>query len=222
MKALKAVIFDMDGLMFDTEKVGYEQTKRAADELGFDYDIEVFKGYLGTNEQETLAYIHKHYEGQPQVDDFIALTVRYIEEALKDPDNIDDKKGLYDLLDYLRSRQIKLYIASSSRRDEIIRNLEGKGLADYFEGIVAGNEVKRAKPDPEIYLKAFDLTHTEDKQEVLVLEDSKNGVRAAYRAGLPTIVVPDLIPADEEVRDKAVAIKESLEDVISYLESDSS
>lgn len=220
MKALKAVIFDMDGLMFDTEKVGYEQTKRAADELSLDYDIEVFKGYLGTKDQETFAYIRDHYSGQPQVEDFITLTSQYIEEALADPNNIDDKKGLYDLLDYLRSRQIKIYIASSSRRDEIIRNIEGKGIADYFEGLVAGDEVQRAKPDPEIYLKAFDLTQLQNKQEVLVLEDSKNGVRAAYQAGLPTIAVPDLIPADEEVWDKAVAVKESLEEVISYIESE--
>ncbi|MDK7050086.1 HAD family hydrolase [Aerococcus sanguinicola] len=220
MKELKAVIFDMDGLMFDTERVGYEQTQRAADELGLDYDIETFKAYLGVSEEEVFDYFHKRYAGEAKLEDFISLTSQYIEETLKDPNNVYEKPGLYDLLDYLKSRQIKLYLASSSRRHEIMRNLEGKGIADRFEGLVAGDEVERAKPDPEIYLKAYGLTELEDKQAVLVLEDSKNGLRAAYQAGLPTVLVPDMMPADEEMKDKAVAVKDSLAGVIDYIESE--
>ena len=108
------------------------------------------------------------------------------------------KKGLYNLLDFLQKNDCKMAVASSSPRWEVEKHLKDAGIYEYFKGIICGDMVENSKPDPEIYLKACALLEA-NPSECYALEDSKNGLLAAHRAGCRPIMVPDLWQPDEDI-----------------------
>ncbi|MBG9980383.1 HAD family phosphatase [Facklamia sp. DSM 111018] len=219
MKKLDTVIFDMDGLMFDTEIISYQANQRAANELDMEYNLEMFKKNIGMNGEEELRYIHQLFPNHPSVEKFIELSQHYQHEAIAQPENIIPKKGLFELLNFLKDKNINLIIASSSFANKIVRYTKIFEIESYFTAYVAGNQVKRTKPFPDIFEKAYKLSQASSKDSVIVLEDSKNGVVAANKAGLKTIIVPDLIEPDLEMKEMALAVLEDLFQVKDYLKT---
>ncbi|MBO5351842.1 MAG: HAD-IA family hydrolase, partial [Lachnospiraceae bacterium] len=127
------------------------------------------------------------------------------------------KKGLYVLLDYLKENGYKLAVASSTSKRGVERNLKSAGVLEYFDAIICGDMVEKSKPEPEIYLKACEALGVEPA-EALALEDSRNGLLSAYRAGMKVIMVPDLWEADEEVKAFLWNMCNDLEEVKVFLE----
>lgn len=127
------------------------------------------------------------------------------------------KKGLYILLEYLKKTGYRLAVASSSPRWEVEKHLKDAGITEFFEGIVCGDMVEKSKPNPEIYEKACQMLGVEP-ETCLALEDSKNGLLAAYRAGCKPVMVPDLWQPDEETDSILFQKFENLEQVKEYLE----
>lgn len=213
----KAVIFDMDGLLFDTEIVYYEASQMVADQMGFPYDKELYLKYLGVSDEEVWANYHQIFASfgknnvQKFINDAYEETIRRFSLGA-----VQLKSGVIELLDFLEEHRIPKVVASSNQRHIIELLLEKNQLTNYFETIVSAENVKRAKPDPEIFLLAHEYLGTK-KQETLVLEDSKNGILAAASAEIPVIMIPDLLAPSEDLQQKTLAVLSSLHEVPGYL-----
>lgn len=213
----KAVIFDMDGLLFDTEIVYYEASQMVADQMGFPYDKELYLKYLGVSDEEVWANYHQIFASfgknnvQKFINDAYEETIRRFSLGA-----VQLKPGVIELLEFLEEHRIPKVVASSNQRHIIELLLEKNQLTNYFETIVSAENVKRAKPDPEIFLLAHEYLGTK-KQETLVLEDSKNGILAAASAEIPVIMIPDLLAPSEDLQQKTLAVLSSLHEVPEYL-----
>jgi len=158
------------------------------------------------------------YPENDVLEQFFAESVEELEyQLLNGP--VDKKAGLVELLEYLQKQDIPAIVASSTRRELVDKLLDRLDLRDYFVDVVGGDEVANAKPDPAIFEKAFTKTKLDNKNDALILEDSKNGTRAAYNADVPVILIPDMVEADAEMEEKTVAILPDLHQVIDYIQN---
>lgn len=217
MEQIKAVIFDMDGLMFATEEIYYMANQNTADKLGMHYSFDIYSQFIGTDYEIEKEKMRKLYDDQELLDEFFIKSSEVSEYLLLN-EQVNLKKGLIELLDYLKQEEIPAVVASSTERKLVDQLLDRLGVREYFKGVVGGDEVERAKPDPAIFEKAFEKIGSENKEETLILEDSKNGVLAAFGAGIPAIMVPDMLAADEEVKEKTLAVLPDLKAVIDFIE----
>ena len=126
------------------------------------------------------------------------------------------KPGVTEILDFLKAEKKKIALASSTRRETVINQLRDANILDYFDEVITGDMVQKSKPEPDIFLLACERLGV-DPENAYAIEDSYNGIRSAFRGGLMPIMVPDLIPADNEMRRCAVAVIDDLEGVASYL-----
>ena len=192
MSKIKTVIFDMDGLMFDTEKIYYQASQETADKLGMEYSFDVYSKFIGAGNDIMVNTMHEMYEDHELLAQFLKESEIELEDRLRNG-QVDLHEGLIDLLDYLKEEKIPAVVASSTHRELVEHLLERLNVRHYFKDVVGGDEVPTAKPDPAIFNKAFSKTGIKHKEEALILEDSKNGVLAAAGAGIPVIHIPDMI-----------------------------
>lgn len=213
---IKAVIFDMDGLMIDSERVTYEGYVIECGKLGVSIDREFYKKLLGLPVAAIWQTFRDQY-GQSFPSEQVMDRVHQYMEDLFEQEGVPVKEGLFDLLSYLKDHNYKTVVATSSTRDRVDRILSRTGLDRFFDASICGNEVEHGKPDPDIFLKACgkaDVSPT----EALVLEDSEMGILAAYSAKIPVICVPDMKYPGKEFEEKTAAIVDSLNLVIPFLE----
>lgn len=198
MTQIDAVLFDMDGLMLDTEPISRAAWQRAFAEMGFTLDEATFLSVVG-RAQADLQRIFCTAMG-PGLDFERAhlLRQRYFQEHVA-ARGIPVKPGLRALLDWLDAREMAKAVASSTTRAEVLARLALTGLQGRFEEIVGGDEIKRGKPAPDIFLLAAERLGV-NPERCLVLEDSENGIRAAHAAGMFPVMVPDLKPPTPEIR----------------------
>ena len=146
---------------------------------------------LGLNRKTREEYFKNKYGRNFPFERFQELYRSVFQEYVK-ANGLPTKKGLHELLDFLRKEQIPMAVATSSSQEHAVGNLEKEGIREYFQTVITGNMVSRAKPDPEIYLKACQGLRL-PPSKVLALEDSYNGLRSAHQAGMITVMVPDLL-----------------------------
>ena len=217
------VIFDMDGLMFDTEKLLMKHVVEAADSLGITVTPDMYKGIFGWGGGNVKEVFSEYYDGDIPIDKIIEKVTNIAMDNMKKEimaNGLPVKKGLVKLLDYLKNSDIDCCIASSSPLKLIQTYLHISGVAPYFSGIISGDSVKETKPNPEIFLKAleqFDVA----AEDALVLEDSKNGITAAYKANIPSVCIPDLFIPDREMIEQATLITSSLDNLIDLIDDGS-
>ncbi len=213
---IKAIIFDMDGLMVDTEMISCQCYKKLIESYGFSFHKEDYiKDFPGKPLIASLHFIQEQYQIDFDIDEkiqeFHQLEKQYIEE-----NGVQLKKGLIELLQYLKKNNYKTIIATSSHKDRAEKILNQHDIFQYFDDIVCGSEVKRGKPFPDIFLKACEKLNI-SVNEALVLEDSEAGIQAAYDAHIPVICIPDLKYPQDEYIEKLEHIYDSLDNVILYL-----
>ncbi len=194
---IRGVIFDMDGLMLDTEKLLAKYWMQAAREAGFPMEMEHVLGI------RSLAAIFAKPKLQAIFgDDFnyeaIRARRRELTAAHLETYGIEKKKGLDELLTFLKENKIKIAVATATDRERADSYLKQAGVHSYFDGFVCGDMVHRGKPDPEIYQSASKVLGLLPS-ECLALEDSPNGIRSAYAAGCKAVMVPDLSQPEEEI-----------------------
>ena len=213
---MKAAVFDMDGLMFDTERVAILAWDYAGEKMGIGKAGYMVYKTLGVNVNASNQ-IWKEEFGDRYSEDELRKYTREFMNDFYSKNKVPVKKGLYVLLDYLKANGYKLAVASSTSRRGVERNLKSAGVFEYFDAVICGDMVEKSKPEPEIYLKACDTLGVAPS-EALALEDSRNGLLSAHRAGMKVIMVPDLWEADEEVKAFLWKMCSDLEEVKGFLE----
>ena len=214
----KAVLFDMDGVIFDTERAIIECWKLVAPEAGLK-DIEAFcQDALGTNSQVTRELFISRYGSEVDYDG-LNQKKRELFMRMFDAGLVAIKPGVRELLGYLKDNGVKVALASSTSSKSVLREIIAAGLEKYFDEIVCGDMVTRSKPEPDIWLEALRRLNVEAK-DAAAIEDSFNGVRSAKAAGLYTIMVPDIVQPDDEIRALADQVFPSLKEVLEFIEKD--
>ena len=194
---LKGAVFDMDGLMFDTERLVYENWQNMMDERGYDYDLDFFKTTVGKRKNEVQRlYFDRFGDDFPYWELADLGKARYIERIKAE--GIPIKKGLIELLTFLKERDIKIALATSTSRQTAQLNLEISDTAKFFDALVCGNDVVNGKPHPEVFLTAAERLGA-DPENCVAYEDSINGIISAHDAGMTTVMVPDYIAPTEEI-----------------------
>ena len=217
--SIKAVLFDMDGLMVDTESLATEAFIHSAKKQGYDMTKEETLLVLGFTTKSIYDFWGNYFKnsdvsGKQLVDDHY----KYIENILF---TTGPRKMPYieELLKYLKESNYKVAVASSSNMNHIINNMEKTGLKKYIDEFASGAEVENGKPAPDVFLLAAERLGVKP-EECLVLEDSKAGVIAGSAAGSKVIMVPDMFKPDDECREKAYKIVGNLGEVIKLLNND--
>ena len=214
---IKAVLFDMDGLMVDTESLATEAFIHSAKKQGYDMTKEETLLVLGFTTKSIYDFWENYFKnsdvsGKRLVDNHY----KYIEDILF---TTGPRKMPYieELLKYLKNSNYKVAVASSSSMNHIINNMEKTDLKKYIDEFASGAEVENGKPAPDVFLLAAKRLGVKP-EECLVLEDSKAGVIAGSSAGAKVIMVPDMFKPDEVCKEKAYRIVGNLGEVISILE----
>ncbi len=250
----QGVIFDMDGVIFDTERFYLDCCIPAAEKLGMERIEEVSFRCIGLTKEETDRRMLEFYGPDAPLDDFereVSAVFRQRYEELK---HMPVKPGAEALLSWLKQRQVPLALASSTRIAIVTQELKDAGLYGYFDVIIGGDMVSRSKPEPDIFLKAAQLLKERFRPErapdasdrstperapdvsdagpreqapdagppkaggiFLVIEDSFHGIRAARRAEMIPLMVPDLLQPDEEIRNLACRVFSSLDEVRDWM-----
>lgn len=187
---IKLVIFDMDGLMLDTEIVHFKTWIKYAKKYGFNYDISKRHIYAGMTDKQVVSVLGREMGDFQKAKAMREEILLEREKIFSDPSISLKKKGLIELLDYLDTNGISYIIASSSGRNRIEYLLDKEGLLNRFSNIISGEDVESSKPSPEIFLKAVEKMGCR-KQEALILEDSENGYLAAKRSNINYMIIPD-------------------------------
>lgn len=194
---LKGVVLDMDGLMFDSERIVQYSWDVAGKQLGLGALGENIYHTLGFNRERRKIYFQEKY-GEDFPFEKFQESYRTAYHVYVKEHGLPVKKGLHELLRYLQEEGIQMAVATSSSGEHARRNLRQEGIEGVFTAVITGDMVSRAKPDPEIYEKACRALGLLP-QETLALEDSYNGLWAAYRAGMVTVMVPDLLTDSSSV-----------------------
>ena len=205
-----AVIFDMDGLLFDTETLYQAAAVAAAQEGGHDISSGIIFRLIGLPWQRGRAMLLAHFGAGFPVDDFEAAWLRHFWRMAED--GLALKPGARELLDMLEELRLPRAIASSSSHRTIRHHLAAHDLADRFDALVGHGDYAAGKPAPDPFLTAAERLGVAPRL-CLALEDSHNGVRSAAAAGMMTIMVPDLLPPTEEIRGLCTAIAADLHEV---------
>lgn len=198
MDHFEAIIFDMDGLLIDTEQLAMEAFDVACAHFGISGLEAQIKACIGTNSRMTQEILTPVIEPTVPYAEFRGLWENHYQEAVHS-DRLQTKPGADTLLSHITTLGLPTALATSSSHQKARAKLKRTGLLHYFSVLVGGDEVTHSKPDPEIYLTAATKLGV-NPQACLALEDSENGVKAAHAAGMTVIQVPDLVPPSEALR----------------------
>ena len=213
---IKAIIFDLDGLLIDSEPIAYGILQDMVKPYGGFITLEDYTAnYLGRTVRTGMHTIATDYNIPVDEEELFKLYLKLEEERVTQ--GIPLKKGGKELLSYLKENGYKMIVASSSMRKRAENILEYHGIDHYFDDMVFGYEVENSKPHPDIFLKACEKLGV-GTNEAIVLEDSESGIQASFSANIPVICIPDLKLPEKEFLDKASFVFDSLLDVIDYLE----
>lgn len=211
-----AVIFDMDGLMFDTQWI-YDKAydDLAMEAYGFTVPQEMHLALMGSAGEDIVRAAARYLPPEADARAFVRRCFDLVAERVKT--DLKARPGLDVILPYLAQAGYTLGLASGSERRVVDSNLETTGLGRYFAASLCGDEVVHSKPDPESYLRVAAMIGKKP-EECYVLEDSPNGILAAYRAGCAPVMIPNSVQPDRETRQMCAGIYDSLRDVVDAME----
>ena len=217
LNSVKAVIFDMDGLLIASEKIVYQLNQELVASYGKVFDLDDYvRNYSGKTAVVNMIHLIEQFQlpfnAAEGLERMRKLEHKYLEQG------IELHKGARELLQYLKEKHCKMILATSSDKERAVKILSKNRVLQYFDAMAFGPEVKRGKPYPDIFLKACEKAG-EMPEHCLVLEDSEAGIKAAHEAGVPVICVPDLKRPAREFAEMTICVVESLSDVMEYLKT---
>ena len=213
-KDFDAVVFDMDGVIFDSERAVMNCWLELAQKYNIENIEKPYYACTGTTMKRTREIMMEAYGPDFPYDEYAKeASVMYHERY--DGGRLPMKPGIRELLEYLKNNGKKIALASSSRRQTVVNQLVDAKIMEYFDAVICGDMVERSKPAPDIFLKACSEIGVEPER-AYGIEDSYNGIRAVNAANMHPIMVPDLLPATEEMKELAECVLEDLLQVIDY------
>lgn len=193
----EAFIFDMDGLLFDTEKLCWICFKEICAEYGYDPDFEIYRKCIGRSAVEGNKLLEEGFRDHIPYGE-VNLKWNDLYRSRLNNKDIPLKEGVLSFLENLEKKNIRMAVATSTETKLAIKKLENGSILRYFKTVTGGDSVKNSKPEPEIYIKAAGSIGC-DPAKCIAFEDSENGVRSACSAGMTVIQIPDLIEPSEEI-----------------------
>lgn len=216
MKVFDAIVFDMDGVIFDSERAVMNCWIELADRHQIPNIERPYLACTGTTKAKTKEIMLETY-GPDFPYDLYEREASQMYHKLYDGGKLPMKQGVFELLEYLKQRDKRVALASSTRHETVVNQLRDAKILGYFDAVISGEMVARSKPEPDIYTFACETIHVEPRN-AYAIEDSYNGIRSAHAAGLRPIMVPDLLPSFSEMEELSEAILGNLEEVRKYLE----
>ena len=213
----QAVVFDMDGVIFDTERLVIEFWKEVAKKHNIPNIEHTCIQCLGTNRVRTRDIFLENYGADFPFDPYRAEVTELFNTHYKGVP-LPTKPGIRELLSYLQEQDIKVGLASSTAQHLVRDEIGTAGLLPYFQTLVCGDMVEHSKPAPDIFLKACEILNA-DPTKSIAIEDSFNGIRSAHCAGMTPIMVPDQVQPTDEIRTLAFHVMPSLLDVLNWLKT---
>ncbi|GMQ59722.1 HAD family hydrolase [Vallitalea sediminicola] len=208
---IEGIIFDMDGLMLDTECIALESWERAGKDLGYVISRELMMKAVGRTLVDTRKLLVNNLGDDFPFEEVRKVRIDYTKEFMS-LNGVPMKEGLLEFLEYCKTREIPTAVATSTNRSDALELLEKVDIVDYFNTIVCGDEIEKGKPEPDIFLMASKKLGV-NPEKCIVLEDSENGILAATRANMIPIWIPDIIAESDIARENARYICNSLNEV---------
>ncbi len=212
---IKGAIFDMDGLMFDSERLVCSIWQEMMDENGYKFNVDIFKNTIGLRQDKSKEFYTSLYGEDFDYDGFkIQSRQRFYKRIEKD--GVPIKKGLFELLDFLKDNNIKMAVATSTSAKTALKVIKKAGVYDYFDSFVCGDDVKNGKPHPEVFLTAAERIGV-PPEECVAFEDSINGIKSAFAANMTAVMVPDFLQPTDEIKPKISLLCKSLDEAIAFI-----
>ncbi len=194
---LEAVVFDVDGVLFDTERLTHRTWLEVSAQMGWPQVGEHYLEFVGQNRTDIRQKMTALFGPKFPQEEFLLTCSQHSQEWME-REGVPMKPGVREILDFLKQRRIPTALATSTGVERTQRRMELTGLGGYFQAMITGDQVEHSKPDPEIYLLACQALGTVP-EHTLAVEDSRNGILSASAAGMPTVMVPDMIPPTPEL-----------------------
>ena len=194
---IRGVVFDVDGVLFDTERLAYRCWQEVGARMGWSAPGEHYLEFVGRNRADTRTLLKALCGPDFPVEEFLAACSQQA-QARVEQEGVPLKPGVEALLSFLRARGVPLALATSTSRERTVYRMERTGLGRFFSAMATGDQVAHSKPHPEIYQRACAALEL-PPEHTLAIEDSANGIRAAHAAGMPVIMVPDMVPPTPEL-----------------------
>lgn len=210
----KAIVFDMDGVLFDTEVLCMKSWVAVAEASGLPDMEKIFPKCIGCNANDSKRFVLEAYGEDFDYAGFRAQASEWFWDYIQ-KSGLPVKGGVKELLEWLKREGWIIGLASSTKRSTVLHHLEQAGIREYFSAVVTGDMVEHSKPRPDIYLLACRELGAEPA-ETYAVEDSPNGIRSAHAAGMLPLMVPDMVAPDEEMRMLSIRIFRDLTEVLDY------
>lgn len=214
---IKAIIFDMDGLMIDSERVTFECYQERLKDMNLTMDEKFYKTLLGKPIKGIYQRFYDVYGNDFPIENVIQDVHQLMAERFE-TEGVPVKKGLVELLHYLKDNNYKTIVATSSNRDRVDKILAQAKITEFFDDSICGDEVTKGKPNPEVFLKSCQKLGV-NVDEAIVLEDSEAGIQASYDANIKVICIPDMKYPEKQYEEKTFKILKDLTEVTVYLKS---
>ncbi len=214
---VSGIIFDMDGVLIDSERQSNEGWLWAAGQLGVDMPMWLIDSFKGAPAELCCKFFDDYYKGVIDYWEAKELRTQHVYK-IRETEGIPVKKGVKDIFEYIRNYGLKCAVATSTRRESAEKTLHEIGVWDYLDAVVYGDEVEHGKPEPDIFLRAAKAIGV-NPSEAVVVEDSINGIKAGYAADMRVVHIPDTIAIDDDIRKLTYMVCADLNGLIDVVES---
>lgn len=214
---VSGIIFDMDGVLIDSERQSNEGWLWAAGQLGVDMPMWLIDSFKGAPAELCCKFFDDYYKGVIDYWEAKELRTQHVYK-IRETEGIPVKKGVKDIFEYIRNYGLKCAVATSTRRESAEKTLHEIGVWDYLDAVVYGDEVEHGKPEPDIFLRAAKAIGV-NPSEAVVVEDSINGIKAGYAADMRVVHIPDTIAIDDDIRKLTYMVCTDLNGLIDVVES---
>ncbi|WP_294344771.1 HAD family phosphatase [uncultured Clostridium sp.] len=218
MKNIEAIIFDMDGVIFDTERVYLDIWSKVFKKYGYEITQEIYISVMGRGRKKVKEIFVKEFGEDLPIEEMYIEKDKILEEVINN-NEVPMKLGAYDLLQYLKENQYKIALATSAKMDRVKKQIEGAKIESFFDVIVSGDDIVNSKPDPEIFITAANHLCV-DRKRCVVIEDSPAGIEAVYRANIIGFHVEDLKEADNNIKEHCYRSFKNLVELKRFLMQD--
>ncbi len=213
----RAILFDMDGTLIDTESIMHQAEYHAVTPLGYKMTDAIIHRMSGTVEEEAKRILMEVFGEQFPYETYLAEFRAYTEKQIEE-NGLPMKLGVLEILNWCRENRVPCAVVTSTAHAKALNRLQKLELDSYFEFIIGGDMVSHGKPAPDIFLSAAKKLNL-SPSSCIAIEDSYNGVKSAHAAGMTTLMIPDMLPANEEMKALAHGIFPSLHEVLAVLQN---